>query len=668
MLQQPEGTEDIDGKKGIPEESEHSGSSVFRKHRKHRDKKNGKKLRKLQSKLFSYMMLPPILVLAFFSLFFLQYNSRILISREQNVLETLNSTLMNATEKQLNDLDKFSSNLNFYNRKTDLLPDVMDFNVNSEQGRAFLDYVQTMNGLDPKANQINLYDFYGNVIESGMITKNAAYQTEDVPWMDQVKVLRGKKLISTPYRTGKYSQGSVSSNWYLSLYRATLNRQNQIIGAIETVKSCKVIFRSIASYESKSSSQASIFVFASDGTRIYPYEDITDKQKETYQNYYKTQEASDASYGIGTDPETGIKYQYSRQTSPYSGWTYMVLQKNSVILRPVYHMTQILLSVTGLMVLFSILLSLYLSHNMVKPIKHLKHVVQRLRLENLGEEKLDQYDASYDELDELYKEFQKMSESLQQSLAELEISQKLELKSRVIALQVQMNPHFYYNTLSCISILAENGQNEDVTKLCQTLSQIMRYITNTGTTIVSVSDEIHYIREYMYCMKVRYQESLDYSIDILPEIMEEKIPKLILQPLVENSIKYGTDCLPPWKITVTSYRDDEMWYITVTDTGNGFSEKVLDELNTKIADVNRDPRHKLTDLKIGGLGMINVYIRWKLYCGEDILFDYGNTEDGHAYVMIGRKTPDTTSEDAEKSKEMKSAIPGTQSMNDANNP
>ena len=83
-----------------------------------------------------------------------------------------------------------------------------------------------------------------------------------------------------------------------------------------------------------------------------------------------------------------------------------------------------------------------------------------------------------------------------------------------------------------------------------------------------------------------------------------------------------------------------MWYIRVSDSGNGFREEVLDELNQKIAAINRDLNHNLTDLKIGGLGMINVYIRWKLYCGDNIVFDFGNTEDGHAYVLIGRKTPD----------------------------
>ena len=601
--------------------------------------KTARKPRKLQDKLFLYILLPPLIVLAIFALFFLRYNSNILISREQNVLQTLNTTLMRETENHLRDMDTVSSNMNFYNRKTNFMPAVLDFSVTSNEGQIFLDIIQMTNGLDLNASQVKVIDMYGHVIRSGTITKNDTCSAEDEKWLDKAKQLRGKKFLSVPYETRKYSAGSSSSGWYLSLYRASLDGQNRVIGGIETVKSCKVLFRDIASYLSKGSAQAEIFIFDSNGALIYPY-DTSGTQKDISQTYYQMLSGTDDGYGIGTDSESGIKYQYARLTSSYSGWTYVTLQKNSVILRPVYQMLRILITITCIMILFSILLSLYLTHNMVKPVKHLKHVIQRLRLENLGKEKLDHYDASYEELDELYKEFQKMSESLQQSLSELEAAQKLELRSRVIALQVQMNPHFYYNTLSCISILAENGQNREVTKLCQTLSRIMRYITNTGIAIVTVADEIHYIEEYMYCMKVRYQESLNYKIDILPEIMKEKIPKLIIQPLVENSIKYGTNCLPPWEIRITSFRDASRWYICVTDSGNGFQENVLDELNERIAAINRDLNHNLNDLKIGGLGMINVYIRWKIYCGDDIIFDFGNTEDGHAYVTIGRKTPD----------------------------
>lgn len=595
-----------------------------------------KKLRRLQTELFGYILFIPLLVLTIFTVFFYYYNSDILISREQNSLKSLNNSIMSQTENMLSDLDEVSSNINYHNRKTDFLPDELLFHITSDQGQRFIDSIQTINGLDQKAQQINLYDFSGHVIEIGIITKNGSYVASDTSWLEEVKRQKGNKVLSLPYKTRKYSINGTKSGWYVSLYRASLDKYERMIGAVETVKPCKLLFREISSYLRTEPVPADIYIFGPDGSPVYPY-DISEEEKASCAAYYSYIRSLDESFGKGTDPTTGTKIRYFSQTSGYSGWTYLTIQKDTVILQPVYNMLKILLGILLIMILVSILLSWFLSRSMVKPVKHLKHVIQRLGLENLGEEKLDNYNASYEELNELYVEFQKMSESLQESLQELEISQKLELKSRVIALQVQMNPHFYYNTLTCISILAENGQDKEVTKLCQTLSRIMRYITNTGTTIVSVREEIEYIREYMYCMQVRYQESLSFSIDILPKILDEQIPKLIIQPLVENSIKYGTDCLPPWHISISSFRDDTCWYIRVSDTGNGFREEVLTDLRKKIADINEDETNRLTDLKIGGLGMINVYMRWKLYCGDAIIFDFGNDENGHAYVNIGRK-------------------------------
>ena len=88
------------------------------------------------------------------------------------------------------------------------------------------------------------------------------------------------------------------------------------------------------------------------------------------------------------------------------------------------------------------------------------------------------------------------------------------MKARSMALQTQINPHFYYNTLSSIIVLAENGDSETVVKMCRNLSRIMRYITNTTETTVTLKDELDYVQKYLYCMKVRYQSSLNYSIHV----------------------------------------------------------------------------------------------------------------------------------------------------------
>ena len=103
---------------------------------------------------------------------------------------------------------------------------------------------------------------------------------------------------------------------------------------------------------------------------------------------------------------------------------------------------------------------------------------------------------------------------------------------------------------------------------------------------------------------------------------------------MENAIKYGSDCEPPWTITISSTINQNSWQIDVTDTGPGFTEKAKKKINSDIKNAIRNPG--MPALKINGLGTVNVFLRWKLFCKDDIIFRYGNTADGHGIVSFGR--------------------------------
>ena len=257
-----------------------------------------------------------------------------------------------------------------------------------------------------------------------------------------------------------------------------------------------------------------------------------------------------------------------------------------------------------------------------------------MELDTLGQEKVTSYPVSVNELEELYQAFQFMSDNLKDSMVKLTQAKEQEMHARNMALQTQINPHFYYNSLSSIMVLAENGDNDTVAKMCRNLSLIMRYITDTGSTTVSLADELDYVQKYLYCMKVRYQSSLNYNIDVDESLLSEEVPKLLIQPLVENAIKYGSNCAPPWTISVSSVIAENYWKITVTDNGPGFSEEACQKIAQNLAKADQNPG--LPELKINGLGTVNVYLRWKIFCNGKIIFEYGNTEDGHGIVSIGR--------------------------------
>lgn len=227
-----------------------------------------------------------------------------------------------------------------------------------------------------------------------------------------------------------------------------------------------------------------------------------------------------------------------------------------------------------------------------------------------------------------------MNQKLRASRDQLLKVQEAELEARSLALQSQMSPHFYYNSLSSIMILAENGDTKSVAGMCQNLSRIMRYVTDFKTRVVSIREELDYIKEYLYCMKMRNQSSLHYELQIDDSLLDITLPKLCIHPLVENALKYGTNCSPPWRVKIYSIIQDDFWKICVEDTGPGFSEEAIQHLDTQIQTFASNSS-EMPKLQINGLGLANIYIRMSIYFEHDFIFEYGNTEEGHAFTAIG---------------------------------
>lgn len=589
---------------------------------------------KLQARFFLAYLIMAALVLSVFALFFYSFVSKQLIAQETKSLSELTSFFKNQVDEKLEDLDSVAINIDYSSALKDKLSLSFDLDVSKDSLKGIAELFVTINGADHKADQINLYDFSGKVLKVGMDTNVNTISLDSIPWLEEVKNLDGKKLISTPFQTSKLGKVTNWSQWFVSLYRTYRNQYGSTVGAVETTKRCKSLFKNVLSYEKKTTNPPDIYIYNEAGALIYPY-DLTEEEAAELYDYYQVL-TPDNSHISFTNPMDQVKELVAYETSPYSNWTYVVIQPESVILKPVYQFLKMLLFVVCAMIAGCILISYYMSRRLIKPIKHLKHIIERIELDTLGDEKANASTTSIDELDELNQAFQNMSEHLKTSMNDLIDTRQQESKSRILALQSQINPHFYYNTLSSIIVLAENNQSAEVVAMCRNLTKIMRYITDGSSSNVTLGEEIDYITKYLYCMKVRYQSSLNYTVQVDESLLSIPIPKLLIQPLVENAIKYGTDCLPPWDLKVIGSRCKDYWKVDVIDSGSGFSEEAVTLITQRIEDATSHPG--MPEIKIHGMGVLNVYLRWKLYAGDDIIFTYGNTEDGHGIVSIGKYT------------------------------
>ena len=173
-------------------------------------------------------------------------------------------------------------------------------------------------------------------------------------------------------------------------------------------------------------------------------------------------------------------------------------------------------------------------------------------------------------------------------------------------LQAQINPHFLYNTLDSIVVLAESDREEDVVAMITSLSTFFRNSLSEGEDIHTIRAEFAQAASYLEIQQIRYSDILTYAIDVDDDIRDCLIPKLIIQPLIENALYHGIkNRRGRGLITITGGREGENILLRVRDNGAGMDAERLSQLQNGIYQE-----------KQGSFGLWNVHQRIRLYCGE----------------------------------------------------
>ena len=179
-------------------------------------------------------------------------------------------------------------------------------------------------------------------------------------------------------------------------------------------------------------------------------------------------------------------------------------------------------------------------------------------------------------------------------------------RAQLELLQAQINPHFLYNTLDSIAILAENHREDDVVNMVTSLSTFFRNSLSSGADVISLRAELAQATSYLEIQQIRNSDILTYAIDVPEEIQDCLVPKLILQPLIENALYHGIkNRRGRGMITIFGAAGDDGIRLVVKDNGAGMPEDKLRELRGGSYQDNHS-----------GLGLKNVHQRIRLYCGE----------------------------------------------------
>lgn len=184
------------------------------------------------------------------------------------------------------------------------------------------------------------------------------------------------------------------------------------------------------------------------------------------------------------------------------------------------------------------------------------------------------------EIQEMAKGFNSMVDSISELIERVEEGNRLNTRLNAKVIEEQLNAHFLYNVLNSIYYMADSGDHEKTAAMTEALANFVRHSLNKGQSITTLAKEAMHVENYVMLEKFRYGNKFEFYEDIDSDVLAEKIPKLILQPIVENSIVHGLfDCTEGGVIRLSMHRADDYIEISVYDNGCGISEDALKKLN-----------------------------------------------------------------------------------------
>ncbi|WP_165589586.1 cache domain-containing sensor histidine kinase [Lederbergia galactosidilytica] len=309
------------------------------------------------------------------------------------------------------------------------------------------------------------------------------------------------------------------------------------------------------------------------GERIYPLEE---------EGIGKLTFTSKDESGYRFETINQRKYFIVQMESDFSSWHYFNIIPFNEIFR------QILLVKTGIPILFIVMFVVVLvigikfAQSITNPLENLAAGMKYIQNGNFSKAKSEILYMSKlhkDEVGELHKNFLAMTQQID-DLIHANYSKQIMIKETEFkALQAQINPHFLYNTLESINWLAKSNQQMQISHMVESLGYLLRNSITWKEPLVSIDEELKIVGNYVTIQKYRFEERLQFHIEVDTSLYPYKVPKLTLQPLIENAIHYALEpMIEPCWITITSVKREKTIELIVKDNGPGMDEELLERV------------------------------------------------------------------------------------------
>lgn len=271
-------------------------------------------------------------------------------------------------------------------------------------------------------------------------------------------------------------------------------------------------------------------------------------------------------------------------------------------------------------------LLLIISNIVTKPLRRVSEAIRKF---SKGDFEQQVEVTTNDEVGEVARCFNKMVGDIKTLIDQNYVITLKERESELTALQAQINPHFLYNTLDSLYWQATAEDNEEIAESILALSELFKLVLNRGNKEITVGQEIELISRYLQIQKMRFSKRLSYEIDVDESILRVKMPKLILQPFVENAIVHGFENVStPCKLQVIGKREGQHIRFEISDTGIGMRQDQIDA-------IWEEETEQYANQRIGRYAIKNVKERLELkYNGDFKLEIQSNVGKGTKVILI----------------------------------
>jgi sensor histidine kinase YesM len=314
----------------------------------------------------------------------------------------------------------------------------------------------------------------------------------------------------------------------------------------------------------------------------------------------------------------GGAYLVGLKSTRKFGYSMMIIQ--SVNWNSIWMACLAFIAISAMLLLLSLQMNRMVSRSLTRPLSHITESLHNVTWDNLEMNLV--LDKDNTDLQTLQQAFDAMLVRIRESMNLVMESRLHEREAYHMALQSQISPHFLYNMIGNISAIAYDHGVDKIVEICSLMSDMLRYATRFTTEHSTFEQELNYTRSYMELMKIRYEERFSFMVETDSRVLNCRVPRLMLQTIVENCFSHAfPDAQPPYTVAISTFVEEGYWICEVIDNGTGLDEQKLQEIAEKSETLYRDVISGISQLELGGLGILNSLTRLRLIYHNQVRFE-----------------------------------------------